>query len=614
MLRWICTVGAMVAAGCGTPVDMPRCGADQECGAGLVCEKAAADQGVCVVPFRIAITAPAANGWVGRASPVAATMQVLSPGRALPPTVDLAANGATVATLSRVGTTGGYEGTWSPAAGTAASVVLTAIAGRGTQGETASAPVSVRVDLDPPVLTGVTADCDQGCRRDGVLTVRATLSELNPSSVTARLDLDPTRTVTLNGSGGQYTAAVDLGSYPFPYFERTVQVAVSARDAAGNTSAVQPANPKVSRLRWTYAAEGTAVTSPGVLVDGSVVAGVSATTNQLVALAAETLQVSGEVRWRLTVGSGAITAAPSIGPTAIWVGSQDGRVYAVKHDGSAILNGSGCNTSGAVQGAPALSGATPETAFAGSSAGRLYAVDAVALCAAGPLTDTFSSAPAVDGAGKILAATATATLRKYSFDGAALVQDWNAQVGVNVAAPVAVDAADGVWTGSQDAKLNRTTSSGSTSTVKTLGGSIIDSPVILAGGDVVVGDQAKVLHRYRPDGTQIWLDEPVLDGPALAPLVLAGGDAAFLVPTRAGTLHAVSSDGKVIWSAALGQGALTEGNMYAVPGAATSIAFFGSAEGKLYAVTVDGHLDAAAPWPKAHHDIRNTGNAASPLP
>jgi len=48
--------------------------------------------------------------------------------------------------------------------------------------------------------------------------------------------------------------------------------------------------------------------------------------------------------------------------------------------------------------------------------------------------------------------------------------------------------------------------------------------------------------------------------------------------------------------------------------AAFSTAYFGGDDGKLHAVVVDGHLDTAAPWPKAHHDVRNTSNAGSSLP
>jgi outer membrane protein assembly factor BamB len=388
-------------------------------------------------------------------------------------------------------------------------------------------------------------------------------------------------------------------------------VQVRAVDAAGNAT-VQSLAVAATRLRWTYDAGAPGVTSPAVSSDGTAFVGVTATTRQLRAIATDGTEV-----WATTVGTGAITASPSVGPSGIWAASQDGRIYAIKLDGSGILNGAGCNTGGSVQGTPAVSASTPETAFAGSGAGRVFGVDAAGMCAAGPLTDAFAAPASIDGAGKVLAATATATatLRKYLFDGAAFTQDWSVQVGVNVGAPIAIDGADGAFTGSQDAKLNLTTPAGSTTTVKTLGGSIIDSPVVLAGGDVVVGDQAKVLHRFRPDGTQVWAAEPVLDGPVLAPLVLAGGSAALLVPTAAGTLHAVAADGTVLWGGALTQGqALRAGNVHTPPGAAFGTAYFGSSDGKLYAVAVEGRLDAAAPWPKAHHDARNTSNAASPLP
>ena len=44
-----------------------------------------------------------------------------------------------------------------------------------------------------------------------------------------------------------------------------------------------------------------------------------------------------------------------------------------------------------------------------------------------------------------------------------------------------------------------------------------------------------------------------------------------------------------------------------------STAYVASASGKLFAVVVDGQLDASAPWPKAFHDPKNT-NRAGPQP
>jgi len=304
-----------------------------------------------------------------------------------------------------------------------------------------------------------------------------------------------------------------------------------------------------------------------------------------------------------------------VGSTAIWVGSEDGRVYAVAPDGSAILR-TGCVSNSAIRSTPALSNEATQVAFGATVAGRLYAVDTGTLCAGTLLADPFLASPALNRAGKVfVASSVTGVLRMYTFDGTGIGETWQATVGSRVGAPVAIDAAEAVWSGSEDKRLSVTTSSGVTSPVQTLGGAVIDSPVVLAGGDVVVGDDVRVLHRFAPDGTQIWASEPLLDGAVLAPLVLAGGDATLVVPTRAGSVYGVGADGAIIWSATLTTGQeLRAGNIHTPPGSPSSTAYFGSADGNLYAVVVDGGLDTSAPWPKAHHDVRNTGNAGSPLP
>ncbi len=122
-----------------------------------------------------------------------------------------------------------------------------------------------------------------------------------------------------------------------------------------------------------------------------------------------------------------------------------------------------------------------------------------------------------------------------------------------------------------------------------------------------------MLGRYTSAGAVVWVGPPTLLGIGLTPLVLAGGDATFLVPTKSGTIHAISNAGEVLWTGSLANVELREGNVFGPPGAAVSTAYFTSADGRLHAVAVDGHLDAAAPWPKAWHDPRNTSNAATPL-
>ncbi|HEY6003902.1 MAG TPA: pyrrolo-quinoline quinone, partial [Anaeromyxobacter sp.] len=115
-----------------------------------------------------------------------------------------------------------------------------------------------------------------------------------------------------------------------------------------------------------------------------------------------------------------------------------------------------------------------------------------------------------------------------------------------------------------------------------------------------------------------WSSPPVLGSPVFAPLVLSGTTAPFIVPTNAGNVYALADDGTTKWQTTLPSATLLRaGNIFTPPsqpaGPTMSVAYFSSGNGHLYAVIVDGQLDASAPWPKAFHDPRNT-NHAGPQP
>jgi outer membrane protein assembly factor BamB len=309
------------------------------------------------------------------------------------------------------------------------------------------------------------------------------------------------------------------------------------------------------------------------------------------------------------------------------VGSEDFWLRAVKLDGSAVIPGAGVSAGGAIRGGLAVVGeTTKEWSFATSAAGYTAASSNLAseYAVAGP-TSAFSLAPVAGADGRAYAVSATGALRAYRLNTApaiTLTEVWNVAVGVNVSAPLAVDGAGAIWSGSQDGKLNRTTPAGATETVTTLDASITDSPVILADGDVVVGDGSGLLHRVTPQGTVAWSrklnGEATVDEPLGAPLVLAGTSATLLVPTRTGVLYALDAAGNEIWRHALAAGVeLRAPSLHTPPdqppGPKMSHAYVSSASGWLFSVVVDGELDAGAPWPKAFHDPRNT-NRAGPQP
>src|SRR5512143_1209896 len=222
---------SLALAACGSGGDLPRCRSDAECAPGTACERpVSGEKGVCIAPYEVSLASPAAGAWVGQAgAAVRASLRVRASGRGEPAAIDLLADGSPVASLPRTGA-GTYEATWVPAAGTAGPVSLAAVVARGAADEVASAPLAVRVDVDPPALSGAAAACAASpCLRDGALRIRATAADANLASVEAVLDLDPARAFPLALAGAEWAADVDLGGLPFPALAMDVGVTVHAR-------------------------------------------------------------------------------------------------------------------------------------------------------------------------------------------------------------------------------------------------------------------------------------------------------------------------------------------------------------------------------------------------
>jgi len=141
-----------------------------------------------------------------------------------------------------------------------------------------------------------------------------------------------------------------------------------------------------------------------------------------------------------------------------------------------------------------------------------------------------------------------------------------------------------------------------------------DGPVVRAGGDVVVPEKGKTLSCWTSAGAFRWRSAP-LPGVPLTPLLLAGDDVLVVADGR-GNLPALDGAGQLRWTTQLAPVAtpLRGPNLHAPAGATRSTAYLPAANGMLYAVILDGRLDAAAPWPKAFHDPGNTGNAATAQP
>lgn len=478
-------------------------------------------------------------------------------------------------------------------------------------------------DATPPVVSAVTATCSPApCVRDGVLHVEATATDDNEvldASVT--LDLAASQSVPMTRSGSRWVADVPLRQFPFGAFEDFDVVAtVAARDGAKTSSAAaSAAGVMVTRLRWTKEVEpgaGVALTPAAVDEHGTAV--LAGGNGKLYFIASD-----GSARHApITVAVGPISAAPAIGNTAIWVGGEDSQLRGVALDGSAALAGVGVALEASILGSVAVGmEASKEWAFAASRSGRLGAATAVAgednsTSASG----SFTAGPVIDQSGRVFSATDVldATMRCHDFDGAftgdQCVVSQNPALGDRVLAPLSVDSVGNVWAGASDGSLSLTSRAGITSIVSTLSGAVTGTAIVLSTGEVIVGDETGLLHRLGPTGIPQWT-APVLGSAVSSPLVLRDGPAMLLVPTEGGEIYAINADGTVAWSATLGAGpALRAPNIYTPPGQTgpvMSTAYVPGADGKLYAIVVDGQLDTSAPWPKAFHDPRNTNNAGT---
>jgi hypothetical protein len=615
----------LLALACGSPQERRACRTDGDCGAGSRCEQTTAG-GFCGPADTLALDAPAAGALVGAAGkPVAATLTLGKTGSPAPATVALLAAGAPAGALALSAENGRdatYSGSYSPAAGAAGEVSLEAVALVNGE-EIRSTAVTVTVDTLAPDVVVAGAACPPrpaGCERDGLLHLRVASGAADVASVTATLDLDPTRKRPLALAAGEWVAEVPLGEYPFPHFSGPLQVTVTAEDQAGNAASSSTVV-TVERLRWATAAETVSppqLTGPAVDGAGKVLVGGS--NARLYTFAPD-----GSAPSSVAVGSIAIAAAPSIGPTAIWVASQDGRIYALDAAGT-VLNAGGCNTSSLPVGTPALSAGSPEVSFTGTTTAKaLYAARASPLlCDGTTIGDGFASSAVVAGTGNIFAATATSggsvSVQRFTDPGTGLLTgDWQVSAGTGTEAHLAIDGAGRVLLNPNGTLFAVTDggTSGSAAALTTLSGRSVESPLVLANGDIVVGAAGGKVHRVTAAGDPVWASPADLgsDVTGLAAAAAAGPDDPVLHGvTVLGRLFALRADGSVAWSASLASGALRFPTIAPARAGRLPTLYAGSADGKLYAVVVDTGLDTTAPWPKAQHDIRNSGNAAAPLP
>ena len=380
----------------------------------------------------------------------------------------------------------------------------------------------------------------------------------------------------------------------------TYEVAAQAKDT-GNAPSLWSAphsiviRPKDTMRIWRFPIAAGHVTSlyssPAIGPDGTIYVGSHDS-------ALYAVNPNGTLKWRYLT-QGTVRSSPAVAADGtVYFGSDDNYLYALNPDGGTVKWS--YLTSGDVQTAPAI--AVDGTVYVGSNDNRLYALDPN-----GTLKWTFAtggrvtSSPAIAADGTIYLGSHDHCFYAVNPDG---TQKWRLDLTghVNYASP-AIGSDGTIYCGSN---LNRLTENfyalspdGTRRWSYTAGRNVLSSPAVASDGTIYIGTDRSNILALNPDGSLKWSyqagDDIVYSSPAI------GSDGTVYVGSEDNFLYALNPDGTLKLRYETG------GDVRSAPtiGPDGTI-YFTSNDGYLYALKGTGTL-ADAPWPKFHHDARNTG-------
>jgi outer membrane protein assembly factor BamB len=338
-------------------------------------------------------------------------------------------------------------------------------------------------------------------------------------------------------------------------------------------------------------------------------------------------------RYKLTaIEGGSFYSSPAIGPDGtIYVGSIDSALYAINPDSTLRW----CYSTGnVIRSSPAI--APDGTIYVGSYDDVLYAINSNGTTRwSYPTGGSIHSSPAIGADGTIYFGSLDHWFYAINPEGS---ERWKVLSGKAGRSSPAVGASDTVYVGADDNNIYAVKPNGQILWGHVTGGSIHASPSLGADGTVYCGSDDGSLYALNPDGTLKWTfaTDSTVQGP-----VSIAVDGTLYFGSDNGNLYALNPDGTLKWKY------LTGGSVSASPTIASDgTIYFGSADnsvyalnsdgtakwqfesdgaiqssptigpdGKVYFTSRDGYLYAlkgtsplaSTPWPKFHHDLKNTG-------
>lgn len=302
------------------------------------------------------------------------------------------------------------------------------------------------------------------------------------------------------------------------------------------------------RLRWRVQTQGYIESSPAIAGDGTIYIGSS--DGKLYAISS-----SGSVRWTYQTGS-TIDSSPAIGSNGlVYVGSYDGGLYCIHPNGTLKWRFA---AGGMIWSSPAI--AADGTIYFGCMDSCLYAINPNgSLKWKYKSGGTVWSSPALDSEGNIYFGCGDAKFYCIKPDG---TLKWTFDTGSAIDSSPCVSKDGNIYFGSGDGYFYAVKPNG-TFWWKAFMGNVVDSSAaITPNGNVCVGSGGAgtlgVFYLFTADGKEIWrINLP--GGVRSSPAVTADGT--ILVGSSDSKLYCINPEGHIIWSFKTGDSILASAGL-----------------------------------------------------
>ncbi len=268
------------------------------------------------------------------------------------------------------------------------------------------------------------------------------------------------------------TVQAQLASAPWPMFGQNLQ----------HSGRSPYSGPEIPVLKWSFTTGGAVCSSPAIGADGSIYVG--SDDGRLYAIKSD-----GTLKWGPYIIFYEFSSSPAIGADGtIYVGSWDNKLYAVNPDGTLKWS---YTTDGPVESSPAIG--ADGTIYVGSNDDRLYAINS-----SGNLTWRYITngdvhcSPAIGADGTIYVGSNGYKLYAINPEG---TLNWSYTTGGPVKSSLAIGADDTVYVGLNDGKLYALYSTNGTEKWSfPVSGPVESSPAMGADGTIYVGSNDNKLY------------------------------------------------------------------------------------------------------------------------